>query len=385
MSEKTSDTSAIDEKKEDSKNINKDYVTNMKSFVSSVISIFIVLIIYFTLSSLILFGCKLAQSNVLPTESNCYPYTEEKPTIYPIDINIFTTFFEPQMSMKMNFPYNGYNSSNKLLDMFRDYRNDPKSHFLANYFISIIESLAQFNYSAFNSILNMLNGIPETLMILFGPLLFGIVSAIVLLCDNIYLIYLWFANMGWFFKSNTNYSASGGPKWEDTTWTTPINYCIAIWLVIIFGIGFLFTMPVFFFLSFILMGWLILSSLTFKAEMNDKIFTLGTLILDVFKYHKVLILSIFILFIISSAFSNLGTTSGIFSIITLGLIYFGIISIDLFNPIVNNNISSAVSFEQAKKTCKFKRVDVISSPLSLLKGGSISKEIKKAGKILSNK
>jgi hypothetical protein len=196
--------------------------------------------------------------------------------------------------------------------------------------------------------------------------------------------------MGWFFKSNTNYSASGGPKWEDTTWLTPVNYCIAIWLVIIFGIGFLFTMPVFFFLSFILMNWLILSSLTFKSEMNDKNFTIGTLILDVFKYHKVLILFILILFIISSAFSNLGTTSGIFSIITLGLIYFGIISIGLFNPIINNNITPAVSFEQATKTCKFKRVDIISSPLSLLKGtilkgGSISKEIKKAGKILSNK
>jgi hypothetical protein len=229
----------------------------------------------------------------------------------------------------------------------------------------------------------MLNGIPETLMIFFGPIIFGIVSAIVLLCDNIYLIYLWFANMGWFFKTNTNYSASGGPKWEDTTWVTPINYCIAIWLVIIFGLGFLFTMPVFFFLSFLLMGWLILSSLSFKAEMNGKIFSLGTLILDIFKYNKISILSVFILFIISSAFSKLGTASGIFSIITLGLIYFGIISIDLFNPVINNNMTPIVSFEQAAKTCKFKRAPVLSSPLNFFKGGSISKEIKAAGKILS--
>ena len=181
MSGTTSDTSAIDEKKEDSKNINKDYVSNMKGFISSVILIFFVLIIYFSLSGLILFGCKLAQSNILPTESNCYPYTEEKPNIKPVYTNIFTTFFEPQTSMKMNFPYNEYNSSNKFLDMLREYRNEPKSNFLANYFISIIESLAQFNYSAFNSILNMLNGIPETLMIFFGPIIFGIVSAIVLL------------------------------------------------------------------------------------------------------------------------------------------------------------------------------------------------------------
>lgn len=389
MSGSTSDTSAIDDKKEESKTINNDYVTNVKSFLSSIIIFFIVFIIYFSSSSLILYGCKLAQSNILPTESNCYPYTEEKPNIKPISTNIFTTFFEPQMSMKMNFPYDDFNASNKLLDMLREYRNESKSHFLANYFISIIESLVQFNYSAFNSILNALNGLPELLMILFGPIIFGIVSGIVLLCDNIYLIYLWFANMGWFFKSNTNNSASGGPNWTDTTITTPINYWIAICLVCIFAIGFLFTMPVFFFLSFLLMLWTILTSITYKSEMNGKKITAGTITQDVFKYYKIPFMAIFSLFIIISAFSKLGTVPGIFSIITLLLIYFGIITIDIFNPINNNNISPVVSFEQAKKTCSFKPQSTNSKNgllYNLLRGGgNISKEIKNAGKILSRK
>jgi hypothetical protein len=389
MSGSTSDTSAIDDKKEESKTINNDYVTKMKSFLSSVIMFFIVFIIYFSSSSLILYGCKLAQSNILPTESNCYPYTEEKPNIKPINTNIFTTFFEPQMSMKMNFPYDDFNSSNKLLDMLREYRNESKSHFLANYFISIIESLVQFNYSAFNSILNALNGLPELLMILFGPIIFGIVSGIVLLCDNIYLIYLWFANLGWFFKSNTNNSASGGPNWTDTTITTPINYWIAICLVCIFAIGFFFTMPVFFFLSFLLMLWTIFTSITYKAEMNGKKISAGTIIQDVFKYYKIPFMAIFSLFVIISSFSKLGTGPGIFSIITLSLIYFGIITIDIFNPINNNNISPVVSFEQAKKTCSFKPQTTNSKNgllYNLLRGGgNISKEIKNAGKILSRK
>ena len=389
MSGSTSDTSAIDEKKEESKTIKNDYVTNMKHFVSSVIMIFIIFIIYFSYSSLILYGCKLAQSNILPTQSNCYPYTEEKPNIKPIDTNIFTTFFEPQMSMKMNFPYDEFNSSNKLLDMLREYRNESKSHFLANYFISIIESLVLFNYSAFNSILNALNGIPEILMILFGPIIFGFASAIVLLCDNIYLIYLWFANMGWFFKSNTNNSASGGPNWTDTTWLgTPINFWIAVWLVIIFAVGFLFTMPVFFFLSLLLMLWTIFSSITYKAEMNDKKITAGTIIQDVFKYYKVPIMTIISLFVIILAFSKLGTVPGIFSIITLCLIYFGIITIDTFNPINNDNMSPVVSFDQAKKTCSFKPQVTNGKTgflYNLFKGGNISKEIKNAGKVLSRK
>jgi hypothetical protein len=389
MSGSTSDTSAIDDKKEESKTINNDYVTNMKSFLASIIIFFIVFTIYFSSSSLILYGCKLAQSNILPTQSNCYPYTEEKPNIKPITTNIFTTFFEPQMSMKMNFPYDDFNSSNKLLDMLREYRNESKSHFLANYFISIIESLAQFNYSAFNSIFNALNGLPELLMILFGPIIFGIVSAIVLLCDNIYLIYLWFANMGWFFKTNTNNSSSGGPNWTDTTITTPINYWISICLVFIFGIGFLFTMPVFFFLSFLLMLWIIFTSITYRSEMNGKKTTAGTIMQDVFKYYKVPFMAIFSLFVIISSFSKLGTASGIFSIITLALIYFGIITLDTFDPISKDNMTPIVSFEQAKKTCSFKSQANNSKQgflYNLIKGGgNISKEIKNAGKILSRK
>lgn len=389
MSGSTSDTSAIDDKKEESKTIPNDYVTNIRSFLSSIIVFFIVFIIYFSSSSLILYGCKLAQSNILPTESNCYPYTEEKPNIKPISTNIFTTFFEPQMSMKINFPYDEFNASNKLLDMLREYRNESKSHFLANYFISIIESLVQFNYSAFNSILNALNGLPELLMILFGPIIFGIVSAVVLLCDNIYLIYLWFANLGWFFKSNTNNSASGGPNWTDTTITTPINYWIAICLVCIFAIGFLFTMPVFFFLSFLLMLWTIFTSITYKAEMNGKKITASTIIQDVFKYYKLPFMAIFSLFVIISAFSKLGTGPGVFSIITLLLIYFGIITIDTFNPVNKDNMSPIVSFDQAKKTCSFKPQTNNGKQglfYNLLKGGgNISKEIKNASKILSRK
>jgi hypothetical protein len=288
----------------------------------------------------------------------------------------------------MNFPYDEHNSSNKLLTMFREYKNEPKSNFLANYFISIVESLVQFNYSAYNSILNMINGLPETVIMLFGPIIFGIITAIVLLCDNLYLIYLWFSNMGWFFKTNTNDTDSGKPKWTDTTWLSPINYCIAIWMAIIFGFGFLFTMPVFFFLSFLLMSWLIISSLTFKSLMNGKLYSLGTLIKDAFKNNKLLIVLIFSVFVVSSAFSKLGTAPGIFSIITLILIYFGIIHIDLFNPLINNNLTPVVSFEQATKICNKKPAfrtsvgSVLGAARNLFKGGrNISKDLKNLNKI----
>ena len=63
----------------------------------------------------------------------------------------------------------------------------------------MIETIIHFNYSVFNKILDMLNGLPEILLIIFGPVIFAFISTFVLIADHLYLIYLWFAQMGWFF------------------------------------------------------------------------------------------------------------------------------------------------------------------------------------------
>jgi hypothetical protein len=73
----------------------------------------------------------------------------------------------------------------------------------------------------------------------------------------------------------------------------------------------------------------------------------------------------------------------------LCLIYFGIISIGLFNQINKNNLSPLVSDKQAKKTCSFKEPTKQKHGLlyNLMFGGqndgSITKEIKEIGKKLS--
>jgi hypothetical protein len=98
---------------------------------------------------------------------------------------------------------------------------------------------------------------------------------------------------------------------------------------------------------------------------------------------------IFSLFVVSIAFTKLGTAPGIFSIITLLAIYFGLISIDIFKPVERESMSPVVSFEQAKKKCLgvelIKGSSGFLGSLLGLKGGSISKELKNAGKILSKK
>jgi hypothetical protein len=271
--------------------------------------------------------------------------------------------------------------------MFREYKKDQNSNFIANYIISIIESLMNFNYSAINKILNMLNGFPELLLVIFGPIIIGILSFFVLIAQNIYMIYLWFANLSWFFKTNVNNYNSNEPKWENVTITDPINYGIAVALTIGFIILFFFSMPVLFFISFLTFAYCTLSCITYKGEMSNKTIYAGKIILDLFKYYKLPIMVIFSLFVISNAFSKLGTASGIFSIITLIGIYFGFIAIDLFNPVEKENMSPLVSFDQAKKRCigveQVKKTTGFFA--SLFKGGGITKEIKTASKIFNNK
>ena len=134
MSE-TSDTSAIDEKNQETNSSSLGYFSNVGGFVFNVFILFIIIALYFGSGGLILYSCKLGQSNILPTNEKCFPYENTKPNIQPISINIFNTLLsDPPMSNKINFPYNEYNSENKLLDMFREYKSEPRSNFFVNYF-----------------------------------------------------------------------------------------------------------------------------------------------------------------------------------------------------------------------------------------------------------
>jgi hypothetical protein len=388
MSE-SSDTSAIDQKKESNSSNKGEYLSNIGNFLSSVVALFLVVTIYYTGSGLLLYVCKLAQSNILPTDVHCSPYTDSKPNIQQIETNIFSTGGDSPLSIKLSFPYDEYNSKNYILDMFREYKNEPKSNFLANYLISIIEIVLNFNYLTFNKVLDMLNlWVPEIVLVVLGPLIVSVISAIIFIIDHIYLIYLWFAQMGWFFKTNTNNSGTGNPIWEDVTFISPFNYGCAIGLVILFAILFFFSLPFISILAGLSMSWCIFSCISYKAKMGGKTITALPIIKSTFKYYKNIIMSIISLFVVLNAFSILGAVPGFISMSILALIYFGIISIDLFNSSSKENLSPAVSDTQATRTCSFKeptkeKHGLLYGLLFGQKGGNITKEIKEIGKRLS--
>ena len=301
---------------------------------------------------LVLYGSKVGQSNILPTNINCFPYTDDIPDIKEILINIFT---KNKQSMKIKFPPD---SKNALLDIFREYKNESSSHFLANYFISIIESLLSFNFSSFNFMLNGMNSIPESVILLLGPILFPIFLSFLFITDCFYFIYLWFSEMSWFFKENQNKDTDNKPNWVNISFIEPINYAFAFGLVFLFVILFfvfgITTLPV---LPLITITWCIFTCLFTKSVLNNKPTNILDIISMSFQLYKVPLMIIMSIFLILTVFSSLGSVPGIISIFIILLIYFKIIPIDLYNNMreTENMYSQLVGYDQAKRICKVKK------------------------------
>jgi len=382
----TSDTAAIDEKKgengENEDNLGKD----IGKFLISLLIIILGFIIYFSLGGCVLYGCKIGQSNILPTDEKCMPYESHEPNIQPIQINIFETMFtDPAQSQKISFPYS-MNNKNTILDILRDCKQKPNSNYLSNYFISIMESLFIFNFSALNTFFNLLNQVPEFLILIFGPIIMMFCTSIILFIDFFYVIFLWFYQMSWFFSVNTNTSDTGKPKWESSL--GPIKLSIGCLLVFLFSIIFwvgLLLIPFVPFIAPLTMLITIFTVLSCKGEMNNKTVSVFSIIKDVFKYNKLTVTTIVTFFVILCAFATLGGLAGGLSILTVVLIYFGILSIDIFNPINESNLSKVVSYDQAKKTCKVPKEFELKSFLSSMMpwsggGNKLVKEIKKLNK-----
>ena len=395
----SSDTQSIDDKKSSTSTETNDMVKNIGKFLVSVLALTAFIIIHFLIGSLVLYSCKVGQSNILPTDENCFPYTDSIPNIESIKSNIFTTMFtDPQLSLKIQFPYDKTNSKNLFLDILRNYKHDPHSYFLLNYFISIIEAIMALNFSFSNAVLNGFNMLPEPLIILLGPIVIPIIATLIIILNTFYGMYLWFAKMSWFFKTNVNEIKGHRPVWEDVTLTEPFNYFCAFWLVILFCILFfvvgIASSPV---LPMISMVWCIITCRGYKCVIDNTNTTILGVLSDVLKYYKVPLMTVISVFVVMSAFATLGPVPGLFSIFVLALIHWGIISIDIFKPITEQNLSVLVNNQQAKKKCevpdapnsKTKKHGFIYNfinffvPLQSQSGGkNLAKELKSIGKKL---
>ena len=381
-----SDTDAIDKKKsKESETDTTEYLSKLKEFIRSFVIVFLVVLIYFSCSGITLLLCKVAQSNILPTEPNCYPYAKQDANLNAIQMNIFTTgmFTDPELSMKLQIPQEKANMRFRILEVLRDYKETPSSNFLANYFIAIFEPLIQFNYSTINTFMNLMNGFPETLVVLFGPFINGILFGIGVFLNFFYFIYLYFSKMGWFFKENFNANnPDKPPHWVDVDLFSPIDYGIGVALVILFAIIFLIGLPILAFVPFLIVCYCMISSLFYKCKLNGKDMSLFGIITGVILHYKLSIVTILSIVIVSLAFSLLGNTEGLIAIFIICCIYYRLIYLDTFTPLTETNLTPMVSNEQANKTCKKIRITGLQDMWFGGGGKGFSKRLKKIGEKL---
>jgi len=387
----TNDTQNLDQKQQQKNNTASSTTSqNMGSigtYLSSIITTVVTILIYFIFGAITLYECKLAQSNILPTDLDCFPYTENQLEIQKIVTNIFITNTDPQESVKLSFPYDKHNAKNMLLDMFRKYKEKPNSNFFMNYFISILEGLISYSNNALTGYYNLLNGTPEMFIVLLGPIISLFYFCVVPFIGLFVTIYYYFSSMSWFFKENTNTSSTGEAKWSDVNLLDPFRYGGAFFLVFVFFILFwvlLFTfMPLFPFIVFYMCVFL---TFGYKGEINNDKVSLGHIIKNIFKHYKLTIMVILTIFIVLSAFSNLGTTAGVFSILTVVLIYFNIIPIKIFEAYKPSNLTTVTTYEQAQKKCVITNrkpktfLDNMQNFFDIQNGGRLTKELKKFGK-----
>lgn len=385
----------MSKKEENNKNDIYSILNNTGIFILSILIIIIIICIQFTFGGFALYACKVAQSNILPTDMKCTPYTDNKFDLKPIDSNIFTVKppnSKEVLSQKISFPYNEVNSKNMIIDAITSWKESPDSMFLTNYFLSIIESLLCFNYYAWNLFFNGINqSLNESLQLIIVPFLIPILFSILLIANNLYLIYLWFEKMSWFFKKNVNNAHDDRkPDWKNISILEPFSYFLAFFLLFIFICLFFAAFCILFpLLSIFGVLWTLLSLFTYRGMMENKEISITNIISKVFKYHKVTFMSIITFFIIISAFTSLGGLGGVICLVAALALIFGIVPSNLFIPEIPLNLSSLVSYNQAKKTCKAVNYQQKHSFLYNLlfpqRGGAeFVHEIKKIGKKLKS-
>jgi len=353
--------------------------TKILNFFKSFALIILHILLAIVFGSLIIYSCKVAQSNILPTDIHCYPYTKSIPSIKEININVNIKNIQGiLLSNKIKFPYETTSFTNSLLKILLKRKMSPQSIGIENYFISILQSIIAFDFKVYNSYYGFLNEMPEIITLIFGPIITILFSSILSLVNLGYLSLLWFTNLGWFFQKNENFSGQGEPKWESITLLEPIDYLISIALVILFIC--LFWVSFFTFIPFVSTLTIILcliSYFTVSAVDSENIkYSVFNCIKDNIKYRKQGIMTLMSLSCIFLTFIHLGTGLGIISLLTILLLYFNIIPLSLFKSNMPTNVSEIVSFKEAFKKCgnnkinsNSNNVNNSSNPITNILGG----------------
>ena len=354
-------------------NTSKETVENTISFFNSIMYQLLNLFIVLLVGTSILYGCKVSQSNILPTVFQCFPYQSNDPTIKEIPINMNTTYLKGEKySQKIYFPYE-YNKKNFLLDFLRKIKESPKASSIATFLVDVVMSFVQFNYSLTNGFYSILNTyLPESIIMLFSPFLLLPCFLLFIFLDFFYFMYAWFSNMSWLFKRNVNNTDTGKPIWKSVDLLEPFSYFFAWFLLFIFfwiyilGFGFIFSVLLFISLFYTFFTPLGITGFTKLNNAFHKI-SMFQFFKDILKDKKQMIMLLFSIIVILSSFNYFNPIVSIIFAFIFILFWFGAIPNNLYINQIPENLSKVTSYNVAQKTCNEVKKTIASSIWNLFR------------------
>ena len=202
----------------------KDEINNPKTLQSKITDFFISLLIQLAIllalivaGSIILYKCKVAQTNILPTCMEFTPYTDILPPIKPIiaDINIVSSG-DAKFSTKLSFPVDeNIKSINEgVLGYLKTMIDGPKATVYTLYIAKTLQEVIANNLAISNTFYNFLySTVSETLIIFLGPIFSSALYFLTIPINIIYMIILWFKNTYLLFSEQS--ISNGKTTWKD--------------------------------------------------------------------------------------------------------------------------------------------------------------------------
>jgi hypothetical protein len=270
-----SDTSAIDDKSgsSDSQTDNE----KLKKF-GQYISTILLPLIYCVFSGLVLFSCKVGQTKMLPTESDCFPFTNDNGTFNPsdadgvtLDISTSGGWLSPTMSEKIHFDLKN-NNDFQLLDNLLSYKKDPKTSAFENYASSVVLNSWLFQLRSVAKFFSFLNQTPEIFIVIAGPAITFLVMFIAIIPIGFFIaLYSILSQVNLLFKIHSDREGGkdkdGDVLWESTSIFNVTGLITVSFLTFLFFTGLLFVSS--FFMSFVSTCSAILTILYFNATITE--------------------------------------------------------------------------------------------------------------------
>jgi hypothetical protein len=211
-------TDKAEKEGEEKEKKNKKKKMNWGKLISGIISGLIELIVLFVVGARVLFACKIAQFNILPTDINCMPYRPNYDKSSPSPD--FQTF-SPEASIdtmyvksgeesipfatKIKYEINDESMKFKILDFIRKIEYKPKVGSFVKYAMVCITHIFVFFYGTTSFVYNKLNEhLPEWAIILLGPFILSLFLVLLVPVTLISSLVISLINMKWLLHKNMN-------------------------------------------------------------------------------------------------------------------------------------------------------------------------------------